>query len=244
VICSPLNTLNCGKSVVRSRVQHKIEENTKYNLKLVEIAVTDVFELSRFAISDIRPAGLHRSLSSLVDISPSSNASPINSFTTIPSLLSSNTILEFNGSPQTATPCLCTGKETGTTGSQNIPGGHQQYRHGDSSEIPRQLDLKLRETDWSLSPFTVSQQTPNSMKLSLLHSPANRRPTIKALKEGSILNESGQNILTPKGQHKNVLNTRKIKRTSPKDSQRSRKVRAQTKREVAAKHKGYLLRNH
>jgi hypothetical protein len=224
-------------------VQRKNEEGTKYNLKLVEIAVTDVFELSRSANGDIRPAGLHRSLSSFVDISPSSNASPINSFVTIPSLLSSNTTLDFNGSPQTANPWLCTGRETGTTGSQNIPGGHQQHGHGDSSEVPRQLDLELRETDWSPSPFTASQQTPNSMKLSSLRSPANPLPTVKAFEEAPILDESGQKIPTPKGQRKNVLNTKDIKRTSPKDSRRSRKVSAQTKREVAAKREGQLLRN-
>jgi hypothetical protein len=82
-----------------------------------------------------------------------------------------------------------TGKETGTTGSQNIPEGHQQHGHGDLSEIPRQLDLELRETYWPSSPFTASQQTPNSMNLSLLHSPVNPLPAVKALKEVLILDK-------------------------------------------------------
>jgi len=112
----------------------------------------------------------------------------------------------------------------------------------DSSEIPRQLYLELRETEYSPSPFTANQQTPTSIKLSLLLSPMNLLSTVKALEEALIIDGSRQKIPTPNRQCKNVLHIRKIKRTS-KGRRRSRKVRVQTKREVAAKREGCLLRN-
>ena len=224
-------------------VQRKIEENTKHHLKLVGIPATDICELSRSINSDIRPAGSHRSLSSVVDISLSDNGSPTNSFAITPSLLSLNTINDFTGSLQTATPNLCTRKYTGTTGSQNILGGHQQLGHGDSSAIPRQLYVELRETEYSPLPFTAIQQTPTSIKLSPLPSPTNLLSTVKALEEAPIIDGLGQKIPTPKRQCKNMLHTRKIGGTSPTDRRRSRKVEVQTKREVAAKREWYLLRD-
>jgi bZIP transcription factor len=224
-------------------VQRKIQENTEHRLKPVEITVMDTLELSRFTNSDIQPAGFHRSLSSFVDISLSNHASPTNSFEITPSLLLSNTINDFKDSPQTATPHLYTGKETGITGSQNISGGHQRHGQGDSSEIPRQLYLKLREMKYSPSPSTLNHQTPTSIKLSPLLSPTNLLSTVNALEEAPIIDGSGQKIRTPERQCKNVLHTRKVNRTSPKARRRSRKVRVQTEREVAAKREGYLLRN-
>jgi hypothetical protein len=161
-----------------------------------------------------------------------------NSFEITPNLLSSNTINGFKGSLQIDTPHLCTYKETGTTGSQNIPGGHQQHGQGDSSEIPRQLYLKLREMEYSHLPPMANQQTPTSIKFSPLLSPTNVLSTVKVLEEVPIIDGSG----TPK-QCKNVLHARKINRTSPKDRRRSRKVRVQTKGEMVAKRERYLLRN-
>jgi len=222
-------------------VQRKIEGNNEHHLKLVEIAVADIFELSRLTNSDIQPAGFHRYLSPFVDMSLSNHASSTNSFEITPNLLSSNTINDFKGSPQTATH-LCTAKETGTTGSQNIPGGHQQHGQGDSSEIPRQLYLKLREIEYSPSPPMANQQTPTSIKFTPLLSPTNLPSAVKVLEEAPIIDGSGQRIPTPK-QCKNVLHTRNTSRTSPKDRRRSRKVRVQTKREMAAKRERRLLRN-
>jgi hypothetical protein len=154
-----------------AEVEREIQENTKCDSKPIEMTETEIFDFSQRANSDIRPAGFHRSLSCFSDISLN-NASPINSVATTPSLLSSNSVNNFKGSSQITTPRLCTGKETGTTGSQNIPGAYQQYGKSDLSKLPRQLYLKPRETECPPWLFTSNQQTPTNINPSPLSSPA------------------------------------------------------------------------
>jgi hypothetical protein len=224
--------------------RREIEANTRCDSKPVEMTNTEIFDFSQFANSDIRPVGLHRSPSCFSGISPCNNASPINSlFATTPSLLSSSTVNDFKGSSQTATPRLCTGKERGTTGSQNIPGGHQLHRQSDLSEIPRQLYLEHRETENSPSLLTVEQQTPASIEFSALSSPANLLSTVEPLEEVPTLDELGQKIPIPKRQCKNSINIRRIGTADARKGQGSRKVRVHTKKEVAAKREAYLLKN-
>ena len=237
------NVFDKAFGAYNAEVQRKIEENTEHHLKQVERTVTGIFQLSRFTESDIKPASFHRSLSPFDDTTLSNLASPTNFSEITPSLLSSNTINDFKGSSHTASPYLYTGKEAGIAGSQNILGGYQQYGQGDSSEIPRQLFPEFREMEYSPSQSEANQQTPTSIKLSPLLSPTNLLSAVKTLDEAPIIDESSQMIPTSKRQCKNDLHARKINRPSPTNGQRSRKVRVQTKREVAAKREGYLIRN-
>lgn len=141
-----------------AKVEREIEEITKCNSKPVDMADAEIFDFSQFANGDIRPAAFHLSLSCFFDISPFNNASPINSFfATTPSLPLSNSGNDFKDPSQIDTLRFSTGKQTGTTGSQNISGGYEQYGQRDLLEISGQLFLEPGETECSPSPFTADQ---------------------------------------------------------------------------------------
>jgi hypothetical protein len=108
-----------------AKVERETKENTKRGLTMVEMTDIETFDFSQSLNGDIRPSSRCRSLSRFFDISSPNTASPSNSFdATTPSLLSSNTTSDFGSYSQIATLRLYTGKESGTEGSQNIPGGH------------------------------------------------------------------------------------------------------------------------
>jgi hypothetical protein len=231
-----------------ANIEREIKENTKHGLTIVEMTYIETFDFSQFLDGDMRPSGPCRSLSRFFDISTPNIASPSNSFdATTPSLVSSNTTSDFGSSSQIATLRLCTGKKTGTEGSQNIPGGHQQYRQSDLSKGTRLLYHEPGETEIppSLS-FAVNQQTPPqtpaNAQLSSPFSPANLVSATDLLRVAPILDDPGGQTPTPRRKRKNSLNAGRIERPPAKKVRKTRKVKAQTKEEEAAKREKFLGR--
>jgi bZIP transcription factor len=222
-----------------ANVEREIKENTKHGLTIVEMTDIETFDFSQFLDGDMRPSGPCRSLSRFFDISTPNIASPSNSFdATTPSLLSSNTTSDFGSSSQIATLRLYTGKKTGTEGSQNIPGGHQQHRQSDLSK--GLLYHEPRETGFPPSlPFAVNQQnppqTPANAQLSSPFSPANLVSATDLLRVAPILDDPGGQTPTPRHKRKNSLNAGRIERPPAKKVRRTRSIKAQTKEEEAAK---------
>jgi hypothetical protein len=229
-------------------VEREIKEKTKYDLTLVEMTDMETFDFSQFDNGDIRSSVLHRSLSRVFDISNPNITSPSNSFdSTTPSLLPSNTTSDFGSSSRIATHRLYTGKDTGTEGFQNVPGGHQHHGESDLSKGPRLLYPKPRETEsFPSPPFTVNQQTASptftNAQLAILFSPANLISATELLGVVPILDDPGQQTPTPRRKRKNALNVGRIERP-PAKGRRMRKVKVQTKEEEATKREKFLDRN-
>jgi len=226
-----------------AKVERETKENTKHGLTMVEMTDIETFDFSQFLDGDIRPSSSCQSLSRFFDISSPNITSPLTSFdTTTPSLLSSNTTSDFGSSSQIANLRLYTGKESGTEGSQNIPGGHQQRRKSDL------LYHEPRETELPPSlPFAVNQQTTPqtraNAKLSSPFSPANLVSATELLIVAPILDDPGGQTPAPRRKRKNGLNSQGIERPPAKKVRRTRKVKAQTKEEETAKHEKFLGKN-
>jgi hypothetical protein len=230
------------------KVECEIEENTEYDLSIVEMTDIKEFGFSQFLNGDMRPSSPHQSLSCLFGISTRNLSSPSNSFdTTTPNPLSSNTASNIRSSSQIATPRSYSSEEMGIEGSQNILGDHQQHGQNNLSEGTRQLYPEPSETRFPPSSvFTANQQTPfqtpANAQLSTPFFPINPL-SAPELVIAPLLNDPRQQTPMPRRKRKNALNAGRIERPPAKKGRKTRTVKVQTKEEEAAKRDTFLGRN-